>query len=654
MKLKRILAAALAGVIAVTSSVVTSVTAVAAETSAYINLKGNTTNWAMNIDYAGKTMISEGTNSYEISVKNESSYADTLAALAINFYDPDSTGSLKDLKVTDVKVDGVSKGVAIDTFTKEAYLWNGSASVTEGYYISLTADDFASIGSIDVGGTLTVVISATYEAPDTSGSDVWVKNADGTYTLTRGNAETVPNLLLNLSDYTDADYADIIGISVDVEIQEGNGYTNGGFGLNDAVSGWVQTSWNESGSNTLALEGVEAGQQLNFQIWGASVGVVVTVVNVNITVAESEPTIYAITVDEAKNGTVEVDKETAEAGEKVTVTAKPAEGYEVDTITIAGETTEPFGVDANNQFEMPAEDVTVTATFKAIEVETVTVTPEKQSVVAGETVTLTAEVEPENAKDKTIDWSSSDTTVATVDEKGVVTAVKAGTATITAESVNGIKGTCVITVTDAKIPATAVTLSKTELDLDVNASATITATVTPADTTDTVVWTSSDATVATVTGGKITAVKAGTATITATAGEVSAKCVVTVLAEGNYADGEWVQLSDEEIKAAGTLNTITTAGEEYVTTSGELSVQYSATEKKLRIYQICTAADLEGKTSASIVVKKGDVALKLTTSKVYTKLAEGVTAPEDCYYVAWVISEVDAPADFSYSAVTFA
>ncbi len=79
------------------------------------------------------------------------------------------------------------------------------------------------------------------------------------------------------------------------------------------------------------------------------------------------------------------------------------------------------------------------------------------------------------------------------------------------------------------IPVESVTLSSTALGLEKGYSATLTATVLPDDATDkTVTWTSSDQSVATVSGGVVTAIKAGTCTITAAAGGKSATCIVTV------------------------------------------------------------------------------------------------------------------------------
>lgn len=79
-------------------------------------------------------------------------------------------------------------------------------------------------------------------------------------------------------------------------------------------------------------------------------------------------------------------------------------------------------------------------------------------------------------------------------------------------------------------PAESVSLDKSTLALDLSGTktGTLTATAAPATTTDTVVWSSSDATVASVANGTVTALKPGTATITATAGTKSATCAVTV------------------------------------------------------------------------------------------------------------------------------
>jgi len=80
------------------------------------------------------------------------------------------------------------------------------------------------------------------------------------------------------------------------------------------------------------------------------------------------------------------------------------------------------------------------------------------------------------------------------------------------------------------VNTTAITLDQESLSIEVGKKDTLVATVTPANSTEAVVWSTSDAAVATVSKGIVTAVAAGTATITATSGEFNATCAVTVTA----------------------------------------------------------------------------------------------------------------------------
>lgn len=105
----------------------------------------------------------------------------------------------------------------------------------------------------------------------------------------------------------------------------------------------------------------------------------------------------------------------------------------------------------------------------------------------GATERLTATVLPADAEDKTVTWTSSDPAVATVDATGLVSAVAAGTTTVTAQS-GGKSATCTVTV--SKIPVERVVLSKTSLSLSLEQSEQLAATVTPDDATDRqVTWT---------------------------------------------------------------------------------------------------------------------------------------------------------------------
>lgn len=112
--------------------------------------------------------------------------------------------------------------------------------------------------------------------------------------------------------------------------------------------------------------------------------------------------------------------------------------------------------------------------------------------------------------------------------------------------------------TATTVAVTGVTLSQTALSLALGGSATLTATVSPENATDAAVtWTSSDETVATVSGGVVTLLQTGTATITAAAGGVSAACTVTdvygtvtALESLAWYDGATVSSDDGAISAA--------------------------------------------------------------------------------------------------------
>lgn len=175
------------------------------------------------------------------------------------------------------------------------------------------------------------------------------------------------------------------------------------------------------------------------------------------------------------------------------------------------------------------EKYQATCTVQVLQpIQSISLNKTELSLLKGGSETLTVNIDPPNADgDKSVVWSSSDETIATVNN-GVVTGLKAGTAKITA-AVGKHTATCTVTVQEIKIES--VTLDKTELSLDKGDTAELTATVNPENTTDdkTVLWSTSDPNVALVnSNGVVTAVGGGTAKITAKAGDKSAECTVTV------------------------------------------------------------------------------------------------------------------------------
>ena len=206
----------------------------------------------------------------------------------------------------------------------------------------------------------------------------------------------------------------------------------------------------------------------------------------------------------------------------VDLTIKPLGDADIDTGAIDLKDSNGQKVEIDENGKLTPAEIKVTG----VELDKTTL-----SLVEGTTGSLTATVAPENATDTTVTWASDNPSVAAVDQSGKITAVSEGTATITATA-NGDStkaATCTVTVKPDSVPAESVTLNKTALTLEIGDTATLTATITPADTTDQPVWSSSDESVVTVDqSGKITAVGRGEATVTVKAGEASATCTVEV------------------------------------------------------------------------------------------------------------------------------
>lgn len=159
-------------------------------------------------------------------------------------------------------------------------------------------------------------------------------------------------------------------------------------------------------------------------------------------------------------------------------------------------------------------------------VERVTLSTDALTLTAGETAVLDAAADPEGD----VAWLSSDETVAEV-SNGTVTAKKPGAAAVLAVS-GGKYACCAVRVQEAEVPVETVTLSQTALTLKPGETAALTATVSPENADQAVVWYSADPETASVTGGEVVAICAGTTEIAAIAGGVKAACSVTVAEDG--------------------------------------------------------------------------------------------------------------------------
>jgi uncharacterized protein YjdB/endoglucanase Acf2 len=177
--------------------------------------------------------------------------------------------------------------------------------------------------------------------------------------------------------------------------------------------------------------------------------------------------------------------------------------------------------------------MTFTYTGGNIPVTSVTVSPTSASKNVGTTQQLTATIAPSNATNKNVTWTTSNASVATVSNTGLVTAVAVGTANITVTTQDGNRtATSAITVTSTNVSVTGVTLSPTSASIAVSGTQQLTATVAPANATNkNVTWSSNNNSVATVNAsGLVTGVAAGSATITVTTqdGNRTATSAITV------------------------------------------------------------------------------------------------------------------------------
>lgn len=294
-------------------------------------------------------------------------------------------------------------------------------------------------------------------------------------------------------------------------------------------------------------------------IWTSSDESVATVKDGVVTAIKAgEATITAKTEDGEKTATcsvtvkekvypvesVSLDKTTAEIteGETITLTAtiKPENATNKNVIWSSSNeeiaTVEDGVVSAIKEGEATITAKTddggktaeckVTVKAKVYPVESISLDKTSASLKVGETTTLTATVKPDNATDKTVSWSSSDASVASV-ENGVITAKKIGTTTITAKA-GDKEASCSITV--EATPVTSIELDKTSASLKVGEALTLTATIKPDNATNKkVIWSSSNAEIATVEDGVVTAIKEGETTITAKTedGGKTATCTIS-------------------------------------------------------------------------------------------------------------------------------
>lgn len=221
---------------------------------------------------------------------------------------------------------------------------------------------------------------------------------------------------------------------------------------------------------------------------------------------------------------------------EVVILANPGLSKRSATLTLAsGDIVKTFTVEQEARSFIPAEGMTLSETSLVLH--------------KGESATLKPVFDPEDADlDQDIVWTSSKESVATV-ENGVVLGVAKGTAVITA-AYGSFSATCEVQV---GLAPTAITLNKQTLELTEQESELLTASISPAGVLDEVQWTSSDISIATVEDGLVTAVHEGKAVITATVGDQTAECEVTILHKEIEVESVTLKEHEVTVEQGGTL-----------------------------------------------------------------------------------------------------
>lgn len=247
-----------------------------------------------------------------------------------------------------------------------------------------------------------------------------------------------------------------------------------------------------------------------------------------------------------------------------------------------------------------------------VAVEGVSLNKSSLSLIQDASETLIATVTPSNATDKSVTWTSSDPGVASVDSTGKVTALAAGSTTITVQTTNGeFTATCTVSVT-AKVPVTSVSVSPTSKTLNKGETVTLTATVSPSTATNkNVTWSSNNTAIATVDSeGKVTGIAAGTATITVTTADGGKTATSTITVNPTPVSGVSLDQSAISLKVGASKTLVATVTPE---DADNKDVTWSCSPTSV------ATVDENGKVTA---VAEGNATVTVTSNDDSTKSAQ--------------------------------
>ncbi len=549
-----------------------------------------------------------------------------------------------------------------------------TATPADGYVLkTITVDGTAIDGNTFTMGAADAVVSATFEQ---NVFNVTIDSAivNGTVTVDKATAavgDTVTVTATPATGYTLGEITvngtaiegnsftmtaadavvsatftkEVYNVTVDSEIVNGTvtvDKATASYGDTVKVTATPDDGFELSGDITVTTasgKGVELAADNSFTMPAESVTVTAAFIS---TAAEK----YDITVAEAVNGTVKVSTTSTAAGAKVTITATPAEGYEVDTIKVAGATGEVTVT--NNAFTMPEEEVTVTVTFKkSVYAVTVadgitggTVTVDKATASMGDTITVTAT--PDDGytlKEITVDGTAiegntfvmgaADAVVSATFEKAAYTVTVAAdieNGTVTVDKATASMGD---TITVTATPAEGYALKEITVDgkaIEGNtfvmgaANAVVSATFEKAAYTVTV---AEGIAGGTVTVDKASANKGDTITVTATPDDGYALKEITV--DGTAIEGNTFVMGAANAVVSATFEKSSTGFDKVEadfapnTIVAQTAIQDNGLISK-RFVVMVAEEDIVNKAAVEFTLTNGTLTVTYTTDKYYTSL----------------------------------
>ena len=367
-------------------------------------------------------LIASGTGNASLTIKNVSVVANATSSYSGSGVCVQSGASATDSPNISLSVDGGSL-TASGTESSDGILFYVGSSQATGATTRLTVSENAIVDAKN-GGISALKISETLPTPTPTGN-----NSSGI--VFDGNTGTV--------------YGDV-ELQKDLEIKSGETLTI-------PEGSTLNTNNNLTNNGTI----VNTGGTLNGEPDGT--GKIETTPTI-----DTQPENQTVTAGNTATFTVDANGEnlsyqwqqkTTDSGSDWTNvgSATSSNTYTIDNTTTSMSGYQYRCVVNNSAGSVTSNAVTLTVNAATVPVTGVSLTPASLSLFTGDTATLTATVQPSNATNQNVTWSSDKPDVATVDAAGKVTAVGAGTATITVTTADGSKqATCSVTVTRPYIP----------------------------------------------------------------------------------------------------------------------------------------------------------------------------------------------------------